>query len=250
MRANGPTWIVAAHPDDETIGLGGHLARLRDVLVLHVTDGAPRNLRDARANGFTSREEYARVRRREAVRALSLAGLQPAQCRCLDAIDQEASFDLVGIVRSLARLLNEARPVAVFTHPYEGGHPDHDAVAFAVHAACRSLEAPPRIVEFTSYHQRAGEMAVAEFLPGPVPVTTVSLCPIERERKRIMLSCFETQRGTLRPFIPGIERFRPAPQYDFSAPPHDGPLFYERFDWGITGERWRRLATDALASLP
>lgn len=35
--------IVVAHPDDETIGFGAQLCRLRDALLLHVTDGAPRD---------------------------------------------------------------------------------------------------------------------------------------------------------------------------------------------------------------
>ena len=31
-----------------------------------------------------------------------------------------------------------------------------------------------------------------------------------------------------------IERFRPAPDYDFTQPPHEGRLFYENYDWGMT----------------
>ncbi len=50
--------VVVAHPDDETIGAGALLARLRDVRVVHVTDGAPRDPQFF-AQGFTgSREEY------------------------------------------------------------------------------------------------------------------------------------------------------------------------------------------------
>jgi hypothetical protein len=35
--------IIVAYPDDETIGCGGQLVRLRGATVVVVTDGAPRN---------------------------------------------------------------------------------------------------------------------------------------------------------------------------------------------------------------
>jgi hypothetical protein len=61
-----------------------------------------------------------------------------------------------------------------------------------------------------------------------------------------MTDCFSTQRQVLTSFPIGTERFRLAPHYDFTAPPHDGRLFYENFPWGMTGERFRRLVGDAL----
>jgi hypothetical protein len=45
------------------------------------------------------------------------------------------------------------------------------------------------------------------------------------------------------------ELFRLAPAYDFGAPPHEGQLWYEDFDWGMTCRRWRRLAVAALGEL-
>ena len=48
--------IVVAHPDDETITLGGQMWRLRDALLLHVTDGAPRDGEDAQRHGFTEHQ--------------------------------------------------------------------------------------------------------------------------------------------------------------------------------------------------
>ncbi len=45
-----------------------------------------------------------------------------------------------------------------------------------------------------------------------------------------MLACFRTQAAILSHFDRQAERFRPAPAYDFTAPPHPGPLNYE--DWG------------------
>lgn len=44
--------IVAAHPDDETVGMGARLANFRGAaLIIHLTDGSPDDLRDARNAG-------------------------------------------------------------------------------------------------------------------------------------------------------------------------------------------------------
>src|SRR3954471_16538141 len=108
------TLIVAAHPDDEVLGAGGRFARLGpDLHVVHLTDGSPRDLGDARREGFTRREEYAAARRREVECALALAGVPAAQARTLDAIDQEASLDLDGLSRRTADLIREVAPEAV-----------------------------------------------------------------------------------------------------------------------------------------
>ncbi len=241
--------LVAAHPDDETIGAGGLLPRLRDVVIVHVTDGAPRDLRDARAAGFEFREDYAQARRLELLNALELAGIGREQTRALNVPDQEASLDLAGLAQRVAEILAEERPGAVLTHPYEGGHPDHDATAFAVHAACAGLPAAPDIYEFTSYHARNGAMAMGEFLMSQEPGAAIQLSNEDRERKRRMVDCFATQREVLRNFPIDIERFRAAPAYDFTQAPHAGKLFYENFPWGMTGEKWRRLAAEALQRL-
>lgn len=247
--------IVAAHPDDEVIGAGACLTHWRSRLTLiHVTDGSPRNLRDARTAGCDSASAYARVRREEMLAALELAGLASTQAIQLSYADQEASFHLTTLTGELADLLRHLRPDVVLTHPYEGGHPDHDATVFAVHLACRRLgaepEAAPCVLEMTSYHNRLNSMEVYQFLPSPdCHERTVTLSENERRLKRRMLGCFVTQQVTLGYFPVAIERFRPAPDYDFREPPHQGTLFYELFDWGITGTHWRAEAQAALRSL-
>src|ERR1044071_4721885 len=79
--------IVAAHPDDETIGCGAQLWRFDDLLLVHVTDGAPRDGKDAAQYGFASVADYAAARRRELDAALA-AGEVTARRMHLDLPDQ------------------------------------------------------------------------------------------------------------------------------------------------------------------
>lgn len=247
--------VVAAHPDDEIAGCGGLLRRLSDrgatIEFVHVTDGAPRNMKDARAAGIGSREAYARARRLELASALRAGDIRVARAFVLGAVDQEASFELARLSRTIEDILGRTLPDVVVTHPYEGGHPDHDATAFAVHTAAARLGRPgASILEFTSYHLGPEGIRAGLFLERPeVPERIVDLKAGERRAKVAMLERFTSQRRVLDQFPVAPERVRSAPCYDFSAPPHSGKLFYELFDWGMTGEVWRARAAEALQSL-
>jgi hypothetical protein len=103
----------------------------------------------------------------------------------------------------------------------------------------------------TSYHASAGGIATGRFLPADGFLPVVIRLPEEAMAlKRRMLACFTSQQRTLRHFpLADTEALRPAPPYRFRQPPHPGRLHYENHPWGMTGERFRALAGEALDAL-
>ncbi len=243
--------IVAAHPDDEIIGAGAQLPQFSGgVDVLHVTNGSPDRLGDAQRAGLSTREEYAEARHREMLLAVALGNVPQESCHQIGLTDQRASLGLPDLTCKLVGFINRLRPALILTHPYEGGHPDHDACAFAVHAAVTlNLGPGAEIWEFTSYHAGQNGVETGVFLPPRERVVEFQLTPEQQALKREMFDCFRTQQHVLRIFGTETEAFRPAPEYDFRQPPHPGRLHYEQFDWGITAVRWRQLAADALQQM-
>ncbi len=249
---------VFAHPDDETLAVGGRLEWLAGSQFLYVTDGVPLDGKDARAHGFTTAGEYRAARCRELNAAFRLAGLDGLSCaRTLGSrsdperyiSDQTAALHLSDLARTLASEIRTISPDAVLTHPYEGGHPDHDACAFAVHAAMRMLHDQVPIIEAPFYHAGPAGIKTGAFLPGGPAAAVSTLSPQQKMRKEERLACFLSQRETLRLFGTEAEQYRPALGYNFLQPPHAGPLYYEGFSWGMTGERFCELARCALDEL-
>ena len=200
------------------------------------------------------------ARRAELAAALAAAGAERVRTLCLGIPDQETMHRLPSLARRLAELVAAEQPATVITHAYEGGHPDHDSCAFAVHAACRLLTSSPAILEMALYHRRDGQLVTGQFLEAPRmsswlppgrPDGCVTMMLDERDiaRKQRMIDGFATQRWLLTQFGVGSERLRIAPDYEFRAPPHPGELHYETVGWPITGDGWRAAAAAALTEL-
>jgi N-acetylglucosamine malate deacetylase 2 len=242
--------VLAAHPDDETIGASLVLSHLPQSSVAFLTDGAPRETRFWPAGVTGSREAYAETRRQETFRALDYAQIPQRKIYWVQGVDQEAAFEIGNLAERFAKLIAKLRPEIVVSHAYEGGHPDHDSAAVVARMATSSLETSPLLLEMTSYHARDGQCVTGEFLnPEPSSEVCFELSNADRDRKRRMMDAYTSQRLVLENFPIDCERLRLAPDYNFSRPPHSGQLWYECMGWPMTGARWRELANLALAGL-
>lgn len=251
-RVTVPVALVVAHPDDETIGIGSRLAALRRLTIVHLTDGAPRSLDDARRAGFADAAAYAAARERELGAALAVLGASAAKRIAYRCPDQESIEHLDATIDRL--VIDLADVDAVITHPYEHGHPDHDTAALAVALACRRIavergDAPARF-EFASYHLRDGGPAYGEFWPDPTRrECRVDLAVDALAAKHAAVACHASQSQVLARFPLRPERLRVAPDYDFAAPAPPHACLYDGFGWEMTSAHWRAAAARAWRTL-
>ncbi len=233
----GRVLVLVSHPDDETVGCGVLLQRLREPAVVFATDGAPRDRWFWEKYG--TREAYAQQREREARDALGIAGMH--EIHFLEAepgriCDQELFRNLGPAYDALNALAQRLRPEALVTHAYEGGHPDHDACSFLARVLADERQLP--VWEFPLYFRSDGLMVRQEFLPDGHSRDNKWLEPSadEAERKRRMATAYESQKHVIAEFPSQVEQFRPQPQYDYSRPPHLGKLNYEIWEWPMSGK--------------
>jgi hypothetical protein len=109
---------------------------------------------------------------------------------------------------------------------------------------------PPTLFEM-ALHPGDDEISkLPEFLPGAEgETTTLVLDERATKLKRQMFECLQSQRRSMLASPVGPERFRQPPEYDFSVPPQEGQLHYEKFDWAPSSSDWQLLARKALKDL-
>ncbi|HSS22356.1 MAG TPA: PIG-L family deacetylase [Pyrinomonadaceae bacterium] len=241
--------VIVAHPADEIVGAGCLISKLVDVSILHVTDGvAVENAERAK------RTQEVDALRQQCLMALAVANVPKDRIIDLWVPDHRAANQLADLTKRITTFLQQTGADIVLTHPYEGGHPDHDATSFASHAAVRlMIESglrPPVIFELGLYPSNDEQNKITGFLPGSNgEVTTLVLDDRSRELKQRMVACLNGHGKHLNGAAIDSERFRRPPKYDFSVPPRKGKLHYENFDWAISAREWQALAGKALTQL-
>jgi LmbE family N-acetylglucosaminyl deacetylase len=175
--------VVAPHPDDETLGCGGTVARHAeagdDVCVLVVTDGG-----SSRAGGI-GRDEMRQLRAREAVRAMrSLGHVDLVQLGLPEG--RWSPEDLHG---TLEALLRHGPPSLIYAPSCVDFHPEHVKVARALAHTLRSLGQTARPLI------RVYEVQVP--LTHALANVAVEVGSTAASKKAAAISEYRTQRGTL-----------------------------------------------------
>ncbi len=225
----GRTLVLAAHPDDEAVGCGVLLQRMRSPAIAYLTDGAPQNEYFWRQYG--SRHAYAEVRRKEAESVGRRLGAKKFFC---DVADQELFRWLEHAQKWLDNIVTALKPQALVAPAFEGGHPDHDACNLLAFVAARRHGVTAW--EYPAYHRSVdGGLVHQQFREPRGGECTVVPSPKEWDAKLRLFGEYASQREVLQHFLSEIEHFRPVPGYDYEAPPHPGVLNYEAWQWGMTG---------------
>lgn len=124
--------VVAAHPDDETLGCGGTLARHADagdqVKAVFLSDGVGSRNDDDTAPG---RQDMCR-------RACQILGIEIFEF-CDFPDNSLDTVPLIEVVKQVERWLDSIRPRIVYTHHPFDLNIDHALVYRAVMTACRPL---------------------------------------------------------------------------------------------------------------
>jgi LmbE family N-acetylglucosaminyl deacetylase len=124
--------VVAAHPDDEVLGVGGLLRRLADagsaLTFVWATDGEASH---PQSQVYT-RPQLASLRRGEAGAAIGALGLRPRATHHLGLPDGELSANVDELTAALREVTG---PDALVLAPWRhDGHPDHEATGRAADA--------------------------------------------------------------------------------------------------------------------
>lgn len=146
IDASRPAVVFAPHPDDETLGCGGTIARMRKagvaVRIVVMTDGSCSHRQ------LVPEEALARLRAREVVRACGKLGVDSRSLHLLAFPDGKlrACEDLA--IPRVAQILDEHQPGDVFIPYRNDAQPDHIATTAIVETAIARSRHQVRVYEY------------------------------------------------------------------------------------------------------
>ncbi len=129
--------VIAAHPDDEVLGMGGTIARLTaercEVSVLIVTDGSSSQYRNA-----DNLAEIIEAKKRETQRCAEVLGMKEVLYGGLPDMKLDCTPH-IEINQVIERVIDQLQPDTVFTHFWGDVNADHQNVYKSTLVAVRPV---------------------------------------------------------------------------------------------------------------
>nr|WP_319392052.1 PIG-L family deacetylase [uncultured Desulfobacter sp.] len=137
-----PTLVIAAHPDDETLGCGGTIARLaseqKEVHILILGEGITSRQTDNR----TSANEEISMLKKNSRQAGAILGVADIHLESFPD-NKFDSIPLLDIVKVVESYIEKISPHTVFTHHGGDLNIDHSVTSRAVLTATRPMPGSP-----------------------------------------------------------------------------------------------------------
>lgn len=164
--------VFAPHPDDETLGCGGTIAkRISEgykVLIVIMTDGRHAFMHVLGIDSDPSPEELKELRKEEVKRAAGILGVPEENLIFLDFVDRTLKGNTENAEEKVYKILSENRPVEVYLPYRNDGHPDHRATYWIVNNSLRKLGIYPLTYQYSIMHKYARFGPLLNVLLGPV----------------------------------------------------------------------------------
>ncbi len=220
--------VLIPHPDDEVVGCAAAIARARAngarVYALYLGHGCL-----AKDTLWPwQRKNHARMvetRMTEAAAVAEFLGLTVVGTNTQRAA-REIWTQLDAVRAEVQAAIQACAPDRVWVPAYEGGNPDHDGL----NAIGTTFDDVP-VFEYAEYNLNGGHTNSNTFISPRATDAVLNLNESERQMKRAALDMYRSEKGNLGAIDTAQEALRLLVPYDYAQRPHEGKLWYERFQW-------------------
>lgn len=183
--------MIAAHPDDEVLGVGGTIVKLvaegAEVKLLIVTDGSTSQYR-----GDTHLIEILEEKKKETKAAAEILGISEVIYGGLPDMKLD-SVEHIEINKVIENTIRDFQPNTVFTQFYGDINMDHQCVHHSTMVACRPF--PNQCVKsiYSYYVPSSTDWSIQDACKGFFPNVFVDIEGACAEKKYKALSCYRTE---------------------------------------------------------
>ena len=151
--------VFAPHPDDETLGCGGTVAKKLaegyNVIIIVMTDGRFLLRKSFEIADAPSFKQIKAIRRCEVLRATKILGVPKQNVVFLDFIDGTLWENEKTVEEKVTAILDKFQPSEVYLPHKRDSHTDHQATNSIVEKAIKKLAIKPVVYQYLIVHKSA-----------------------------------------------------------------------------------------------